>query len=404
MRQPEHLNTDAIDQTLPDETNFSLVAGGPLFQLYLRTRLARPALELVLRRTVAMSLLCWLPLLLLALIEGHGFGGVSLPFARDIGVHIRFLAALPILIGAEYWAHQRFAPMVREFVQRGIITPAVRPRFDALVASTARLRNSVLVEVVLMLFAILISDLVLKQTLTLGASTWYASGVAGTLHITKAGYWYEFVSSSILRFIILRWYYRLGLWYHFLWRVRGLPLHLNLFHPDRAAGLGFLAGSVFAFAPVLAAQSMILAGVVADRIWHAGATLPSFKMEIVVAVIFLTLITFVPLFFFTVRLENSKRKAKREYGVLASEYVEDFHRKWIQERGAVGEPLLGTSDLQSLADLGNAYSVVSEMRLVPFTKDTVIRLAIVVILPLLPLTLTMVPLEQIVDQLIKLMI
>lgn len=176
MRQPEHLNTDAIDQTLPDETNFSLVAGGPLFQLYLRTRLARPALELVLRRTVAMSLLCWLPLLLLALIEGHGFGGVSLPFARDIGVHIRFLAALPILIGAEYWAHQRFAPMVREFVQRGIITPAVRPRFDALVASTARLRNSVLVEVVLMLFAILISDLVLKQTLTLGASTWYASG------------------------------------------------------------------------------------------------------------------------------------------------------------------------------------------------------------------------------------
>lgn len=186
--------------------------------------------------------------------------------------------------------------------------------------------------------------------------------------------------------------------------MRGLPLHLNLFHPDRAAGLGFLAGSVFAFAPVLAAQSMILAGVVADRIWHAGATLPSFKMEIVVAVIFLTLITFVPLFFFTVRLENSKRKAKREYGVLASEYVEDFHRKWIQERGAVGEPLLGTSDLQSLADLGNAYSVVSEMRLVPFTKDTVIRLAIVVILPLLPLTLTMVPLEQIVDQLIKLMI
>jgi hypothetical protein len=274
----------------------------------------------------------------------------------------------------------------------------------ALVASTMRLRNSVLVEVVLVLFAILVSDLVLKQTLTLGVSAWYAIGVAGNLHVTKAGYWYEFVSSSILRFIILRWYFRLGLWYFFLWRVRGLPLHLNLFHPDRAAGLGFLAGSVFAFAPVLAAQTMLLAGIIADRIWRAGASLPSFKMEIIVVVAFLMLLVFTPLLFFTVQLDSAKRKANREYGILASEYVENFHRKWIQERGAVGEPLLGTSDLQSLADLGNAGSAVSETRIVPFTKETVIRVAIIILFPLAPLTLTMLPLEQIIDQLIKLLI
>jgi hypothetical protein len=103
-----------------------------------------------------------------------------------------------------------------------------------------------------------------------------------------------------------------------------------------------------------------------------------------------------------VQLESAKRKAKREYGILASHYVDDFRRKWIEERGAIGEPLLGTSDIQSLADLGNAYSVVSEMRFVPFTKDTVIRLAIIIILPLLPLTLTMVPLEKMIDHLIKL--
>lgn len=403
MQQAEHPNTD-LTAHVSDETDFSLVLGGPLYQLYLRTRLARPALELVLRRAVVISLVCWLPLLLLALIEGHGFGGVSLPFSRDIGVHIRYLAALPLLVGSELWVHQRMAPMVREFPQRGIITQAERAHFEALVTSTMRLRNSVLVELVLVLFAILISDLVWKQGLTLGASTWYAVEVAGKIRLTNAGYWYEFFSSSIFRFVVLRWYFRLGLWYLFLWRVRGLPLHLNLFHPDRAAGLGFLAGSVFALAPVLAAQTIFLAGVVADRIWQAGATLPSFKMEIVSAVAFLMLLAFTPLFFFTARLENAKRTAKREYGILASQYVEDFYRKWIQERGAAGEPLLGTSDIQSLADLGNAYSVVSETRLVPFTKETVIRLAIVIILPLLPLPLTMVPLEKIIEHLIKLII
>jgi len=155
---------------------------------------------------------------------------------------------------------------------------------------------------------------------------------------------------------------------------------------------------------VLAAQTMLLAGIIADRIWRAGASLPSFKMEIIVVVAFLMLLVFTPLLFFTVQLDSAKRKANREYGILASEYVENFHRKWIQERGAVGEPLLGTSDLQSLADLGNAGSAVSETRIVPFTKETVIRVAIIILFPLAPLTLTMLPLEQIIDQLIKLLI
>ena len=76
MRQADLLNTNVTDQGSV-EKDFSLVLGGPLYNLYLRTRLARSALELVVRRVVTMSLICWLPLLLLALVEGHGFGGVS---------------------------------------------------------------------------------------------------------------------------------------------------------------------------------------------------------------------------------------------------------------------------------------------------------------------------------------
>jgi hypothetical protein len=45
-------------------------------------------------------------------------------------------------------------------------------------------------------------------------------------------------------------------------------------HPDRCGGLGFLAGISQAFAPVLLAQGAVLAGMIANRIFYAGATLP----------------------------------------------------------------------------------------------------------------------------------
>ena len=106
--------------------------------------------------------------------------------------------------------------------------------------------------------------------------------------------------------------------------------------------------------------------------------------------------------FFIIPLIQTRRTAGREYGILASRYVDDFRSKWIEGDGRASEPLLGTHDIQSLADLGDAYNVVSEMRILPFSKKTVLRLAIILVAPLLPLTLTIIPLEKMVDRLIKL--
>ena len=65
-----------------------------------------------------------------------------------------------------------------------------------------------------------------------------------------------------------------------------------------------------------------------------------------------------------------------------------------------GEPLVGSADIQSLADLANAHDVVREMRVLPFGRRAVVTLAIVVALPYLPLTLTMIPFEALVSQVI----
>jgi hypothetical protein len=65
---------------LDEPENFSLALGGPLFQFFLRTRLSGPALELLVRRIIVITAIAWLPLLLLAALQGHIFGGVDIPF------------------------------------------------------------------------------------------------------------------------------------------------------------------------------------------------------------------------------------------------------------------------------------------------------------------------------------
>ncbi len=387
---------------LEDDDDLSLVLGGPLYNLYLRARLSTPPLGLVRRRAVILSLACWLPLLLLSLSQGHALGGVPVPFLLDVEVHSRFLAALPLLIVAELIAHKRIVVVVRQFLERHIIAPEDRASFAEIISSTMRLRNSVLFEAVLLVFCFTIGNWVWKEQLALKIPTWYEVNSGGGTHLTAAGYWYEFLSLPVFRFILFRWYFRLFLWYRLLWRVRALPLHLNLYHPDRAGGLGFLSASIFAFTPVLLAHTTFLAGFIGDRILHAGATLLTFRMEILGSLLFLFLLVLTPLSLFIVQLEKARRVAIREYGILASDYVNDFRQKWVQHTSLETEPLLGTPDIQSLADLGNAFKSISDMSVLPFGKDAVVRLGGVLVIPLLPLALTMVPLKQIVDWLIKL--
>jgi hypothetical protein len=78
--------------------SFSLVLGGPLFQLLRRVHLSDDALMMVRQRIIVIALLAWLPLAVcFRRWKGELWGGstVAVPFLKDIEVHIRFLVALP---------------------------------------------------------------------------------------------------------------------------------------------------------------------------------------------------------------------------------------------------------------------------------------------------------------------
>jgi|SRR5579872_2747182 len=382
--------------------DFSLVVGGPLFQLLRRTHLSGDALELVRQRLLIVFLVVWVPLLGLSIVEGRAWGGrAAVPFLWDVEAHVRFLLALPLLVVAELVVHQRMRLVVRQFLDRGVIPERALPRFDAAIASAFRLRNSVVAELVLIALVYIVGVLVVwRHYIALsGTATWYATPTGDGLTLSLTGRWYAYVSLPVFQFMLLRWYYRILIWARFLWQVSRIELSLVPTHPDRVGGLGFLANIVYAFTPLALAHGALMAGAIANRIFYAGAALPEFKAEIAGNLLFMLVLVLSPFLVFAPQLAAAKRTGLREYGTLAERYVREFDVKWLRGGADAGEPLMGSGDIQSLADLGNSFEVVKTMRLAPITRDALVGVCVATLAPLVPLMLTMMSLEDLVKKL-----
>jgi len=404
MKSDTSESSDGLN-LLQNPPDFSLVLGGPLFQLLRRAHLSDDTLMLVRRRIIVIALFTWLPLLVLSALEGQLLGGrAAVPFLLDVEVHVRFLVALPLLIIAELVVHRRMRPLLQQFLERNLIPANAMTRFEAAVASAFRLRNSALAEVLLIAIVYGVGVLIVwRYYFALDTATWYAVPSAGGSKLSLAGMWYGYVSLPIFQFLLVRWYFRLFIWIRFLWRVSRIELSLVPTHPDRVGGLGFLSATVYALSVLAVAHGALLAGQLASRIFFVGATLPQFKVEIAVIVVFLMCTILGPLLVFAPGLVLAKRQGLREYGTLAERYVREFDTKWLRGGAPADEPLVGSADIQSLADLANSYDVVRTMRIAPITRDAVIRLAAATLLPIVPLALTMMPLEELVKKLLAIL-
>lgn len=390
---------------LGENDDFSLILGGPLYQLFCRAHLCGKVLEQLHRRVLVSCGLAWLPLFLFSLLEGNAWGnGVRVPFLADIEVYARFLVGMPLLILAELVIHERMRPVVHQFFERDLVPDSEREKFQAAIDSAMRLRNSVRAEVCLLAIVYTVGMLLVWQgDAVLEASSWHGSFLHGEAHPTLAGWWFRCVSLPLLQFFLLRWYYRVFIWFRFLWQISRLNLQLMPAHPDRSAGLSFLTAISYAFTPLLFAQGALVAGVIADRIFFGGAKLPEFKVEIGALVVIALLMVVGPLLAFARPLTRLKRKAMREYGTLAQRYVREFDQKWVRGGAPPGENFLGSSDIQSLADLNNSYEIIIEIKPIPFTTRALVRLVIVALIPIAPLVLTMIPAEELAQRVLKML-
>jgi hypothetical protein len=384
---------------LQEPPDFSLVLGGPLFNLFRRIRLSGDALELVKKRVFFAIAITWFPLLLLSLFGGNLVDGQGMSFLRDIGNHVRFLVALPILLIAELIVHQRIRPMFKSFIERGIVIPKEIPKFNAILEAGMKIRNSFIIEISLLIIVFTAGHWIWAHKIAQQTASWFATPEGGNLNLTLPGYWYAFVSVPLFQFILLRWYMRFFIWFWVLLKISRLELNLLAAHPDRVGGLGFLSQSCYAFAPLLFAQGALQAGLIANQVLYENVPFLTFKMPVFLAVSFYVLVVLAPLLVFIPVLAETRRSGLRKYGNLATGYVLDFNRKWLGA-GNKDEAILGSADIQSLADLGNSFEVIQEMRLVPFSLKDVARLFASTVIPFVPLLLTIMPLEDLIKRIL----
>jgi len=90
---------------------------------------------------------------------------------------------------------------------------------------------------------------------------------------------------------------------------------------------------------------------------------------------------------------------------LANEYTRSFDRKWIRGEAPEGEALVGSADIQSLADLGNSFEIIREIQGVPFDlMTTIVPIVASAAIPFLPLILTVLPFDEIIKKIVGMLL
>jgi hypothetical protein len=312
---------------------------------------------------------------------------------------------LPLLVIAEAIIDPRLNHCVKHFVKSGLVATGDIPAFEEVIARTNKLRDS-FVPALLILIAAFAPSIWYNQTelLKSGISTWHTVVTPRGESLSLAGWWFGLISLPLYRVLLFRWGWMVFLWALFLSRVMKIRLNCIGTHPDTCGGLGFLAEAQILFGFIAFAASAVVAGAFGNAIAHEGATVSSLKFLIVAFCVLAVIVFACPLLVLTPKLAKVKRVSLHEYAALGTAYVGAFDTKWIKGSVAEREPLLGTSDIQSLADLSNSFSVIRQMKVVLIDKKVLMGLAIPAILPMIPLIVIATPADTLVRAVLKILV
>jgi len=379
----------------PSDSPTSIIIGGPMYEAMVRLGLWD-----VPRRIAAFWGLTWVPLAVLASLGG---AHTLVEFLRDLPAQARFLFAAPMLVVAERAIEPRIAEVTAYFIRSGLVTDADRPRYQAALAKLEAACDSVVAECFLVLAAYAVGYFWFRREAAGEIVGWVTVQGADGLKLSAAGWWYAFGSIPVYQFLVYRWVWRLLAWFGFLWRVSRLNLRLLPTHPDLAGGLGFLAIGQSSFAAIVFPVSALIAAIEGEKMLLGLESFLSIRFALAGIVVVLALFPLMPLFLFSPSLLRAKRLGQFDYGLLGQRYTHLFDERWIQQEKPQQE-LLGTGDIQSLADIQNAFGNLVRMRAAPVDRTTLLVLLVAAALPMLPLALTEFPIDEVFKRLMKILI
>lgn len=357
--------------------------------------LSKPHAPNVLRRALVLALIGWAPLVLFAILQSLWLRADHFaPLVAEVGLHARYLAAVPLLVLAEAWCVPQINAIAQHFLRSGIVRRQDESRFGHALDSTRTLLQSRGAEIAVFAVAYLIVLATIFSYRTEDLPVWARSGGI-TPFLSPAGWWHMLVSLPLLLILILGWLWRLTVWTRLLWLISRLDLHLVASHPDHSAGLGFLGQSLRAFAPVALAISAVAAGRSAHLVLTgSGLPTPQLMFNVGLALALVALFA-APLFVFTPVLTRAWRRGALLYGALADEVGHAFERKWLDGRTEDRRDCLQAVDFSAVNDLYAVVANVHSIRFVPVDIRDLVTLAAAILLPFVPVALLAFPLDRI---------
>ena len=385
-----------------NEAELYFERGGPSYRWLQRVGIIRGDDPSLGRRIVLAILITWVPLLVFSWLDGRALGSTpQKSFLLDFVTYARFFLAVPLMIVADVLVGPRLRTAGLHFLTAQLVREPDYPAVERAVAGVKKWRESRIAELIFV-------GLALVGAWTITIEDWHSGGSA-TWHtvvrtgggISLAGLWFHIVAIPLIQFLWLRWLWRLMIWSRFLWHMSRLDLDLVPTHADGAGALGFLGNAHGSFGVFGFALGSLLSANAAFQMVYEGAKIQSFEISFGALVVVCLAIFLGPLLLFMPTLFQANREWRRRYTVLVGEYNRAFDQKWATGKTPESERLLGSADIQSLADLANSFDRLKSMKFVPFSRRVAMQLAVMPVLPALPLYLLVMPVGEILRTLVK---
>lgn len=389
----------------PDDPHTpSLIRGGVWEAFEQATGLVRPNGAPSIGRIILLTLLLWLPLVILAYAQS-GLSAALL-VVKDYVLDVRLLLAVPLLLIAESMVDRRVGAALLTMRREGLIQSDSLPFWDDGLRRAHRFATGGLPFLALVVISVVFIIVNLRSPLQATSVEWMRTS-QGTP--SWAATWYTILGRPFCAFLVLLWAWR---WLTIVWlmrRISKLPLQLMIAHPDRVGGLGVLGEGPYSATMVIFAFGAVISSHLAWEMTTQGATLKSLAPAIGVFAAAALIFAVGPLFFFTKQLFRLQRKALVEYGVLAARHSHRFEERWTEEETSREEKgkdddIVGAPDFSSLIDLGSSYDVARSIRAIPFRVSILRSILLAALLPMAPLLLIEAPLEELLLKLAKMLL
>jgi hypothetical protein len=377
---------------------------GPIVRLQVALGLMRPPDESrIVRRAIIVTAVAWIPLVLLAAFQGLAIGPTPRESVLlDPSAYGRYLVGLPLLVLAERVVLQRLSKILRHFGSSGLIAEADQTAYIALIERTRRLIGHPSVDLALLLLAYVATLALTDRLYPAERSTWVAPISAdGSRALSYAGWWRMLVSQPLYVLFVGAWLWRLGVWTWLLSRLARLRLRIVPSHPDLAGGLRFTSTSIASFALLGLSIGAASAGNVAQSILVEGRDPKEFLTQIVTLVVASEVLFAGPLLLLMPKLIRAGQDGAFTYDEVAKSLGKRFEGRWLSPRGPWDEDALSAPDFSATTDLYSIVANVRQMRYFPFDLRSIAFLAAATLAPFVPLVFAIVPLDEVLKMLSK---